>query len=70
MTIRSTFTPALATVLTSALLVSLSGCGMISSVIEQDRVDYRGAKKAAKLDVPPDLTQLEKDNRYAIPEAR
>ncbi len=70
MTIRSTFTPALATVLTSALLVTLSGCGMISSVIEQDRVDYRGAKKAVKLDVPPDLTQLEKDNRYAIPEGR
>ncbi len=70
MTIRKTFTPALATVLTSALLVTLSGCGMIGSVMEQDRVDYRGAKKATKLDVPPDLTQLEKDNRYAIPEAR
>ena len=70
MTIRKTFTPALATVITSALLVSLAGCGMIGSVIEQDRVDYRGAKKAPKLDVPPDLTQLEKDNRYAVPEGR
>ena len=70
MTIRKTLTPALATVLTSALLLTLSGCGMISSVMEQDKVDYRGAKKAAKLDVPPDLTQLEKDNRYAIPEVR
>ncbi len=70
MTIRKTFTPALATAISSALLVTLTGCGMISSVIEQDRVDYRGAKKATKLDVPPDLTQLEKDNRYAIPEGR
>ena len=70
MTIRKTFTPALATVITSALLVTLTGCGMIGSVIEQDRLDYRGAKKAAKLDVPPDLTQLEKDNRYAVPEGR
>ena len=70
MTIRKTITPAMATVITSALLVSLTGCGMIGSVIEQDRVDYRGAKKAAKLDVPPDLTQLEKDNRYAVPEGR
>ncbi len=70
MTIRKTFTPALATAITSALLVTLTGCGMISSVIEQDRVDYRGAKKASKLDVPPDLTQLEKDNRYAIPEGK
>jgi outer membrane protein assembly factor BamC len=70
MTIRTTFTPALATAITSALLVTLSGCGMISSVIDQDRVDYRGAKKAVKLEVPPDLTQLEKDNRYAVPEVR
>ena len=70
MTIRKTFTPALATAITSALLVTLTGCGMISSVVEQDRVDYRGTKKATKLDVPPDLTQLEKDNRYAIPEGK
>jgi outer membrane protein assembly factor BamC len=62
--------PALATALTSALLVGLTGCGMLSSVMEQDRVEYHGAKKASKLDVPPDLTQLEKDNRYAVPDAR
>jgi len=70
MTIRKKIKPALATALTSALLVSLTGCGMISSVMEQDRVDYRGAKKASKLDVPPDLTQIEKDNRYAVPDGR
>ncbi|HEY0064385.1 MAG TPA: outer membrane protein assembly factor BamC [Telluria sp.] len=62
--------PALATAITSALLVSLTGCGMISSVVEQDRVDYRGAKKAPKLEVPPDLTQIDKDNRYSVPDAR
>lgn len=70
MTIRKKINPALATALTSALLVSLTGCGMISSVMEQERVDYRGAKKASKLDVPPDLTQIEKDNRYAVPDGR
>jgi len=70
MTIRKTMKPALATAITSALLVSLTGCGMISSVVEQDRVDYRGAKKAPKLEVPPDLTQLDKDNRYAVPDPR
>src|SRR5688572_9718645 len=70
MTIRKTMKPALATALTSALLVGLTGCGMISSVMEQDRVEYKGAKKATKLDVPPDLTQLEKDNRYTVPDAR
>ncbi|CUI04870.1 outer membrane protein assembly factor BamC [Massilia sp. P8910] len=79
MTIRKTITSASATafppaatrgLVLSALMVSLSGCGMISSVIEQDKLDYRGAKKAATLDVPPDLTQLERDNRYSIPETR
>ncbi|WP_229477117.1 outer membrane protein assembly factor BamC [Massilia rubra] len=79
MTIRNTLTmakaPAFSPAATrglvlSALMVSLSGCGMISSVIQQDKLDYRGAKKAASLDVPPDLTQLERDNRYAIPETR
>ena len=54
----------------STLMVSLAGCGMIGSVIEQDKVDYRGAKKAATLDVPPDLTQLQKDNRYTVPDGR
>jgi outer membrane protein assembly factor BamC len=70
MTIRKTIKPALATAISSVLLVSLTGCGMLSSVMEQDRVEYKGAKKASKLDVPPDLTQLEKDNRYAVPDGR
>ncbi|MES3021079.1 MAG: outer membrane protein assembly factor BamC [Pseudomonadota bacterium] len=51
-------------------MLSLTGCGMIGSLIESDKVDYRGAKKAPSLEVPPDLTQLEKDNRYAVPDTR
>lgn len=71
MTIRKTFTPAATRGLVlSALMVSLSGCGMMGSVMESDKLDYRGAKKAAQLDVPPDLTQLQKDNRYAVPDGR
>ena len=72
MTIRKTTTPAHAArgLVLSALMVSLTGCGMLNSVIEQDRVDYRGAKKAGPLDIPPDLTQLQKDNRYAVPDGR
>jgi outer membrane protein assembly factor BamC len=71
MTIRKTFTPAATRgFVLSALVVSLSGCGMLSSVMESDKLDYRSAKKAAPLDVPPDLTQLQKDNRYAVPDGR
>lgn len=72
MTIRKTTTTAQATrgLVLSALFVSIAGCGMLGSVIEQDKVDYRGAKKAPVLDVPPDLTQLQKDNRYSVPEGK
>ncbi|WP_317204477.1 outer membrane protein assembly factor BamC [Janthinobacterium sp.] len=53
-----------------AVLVSLTGCGMISSVVGNDKVDYKSVKKASTLDVPPDLTQLQKDNRYSLPDAK
>ncbi|MGJ9417996.1 outer membrane protein assembly factor BamC [Massilia sp. CMS3.1] len=50
-----------------AMALSLAAC---TTVFESDKVDYRSSKKAASLDVPPDLTQLQKDNRYAVPEGR
>ena len=54
----------------SALLVSLTGCTFVGSVFESDKLDYRASKKAPPLDIPPDLTQMQKDNRYAIPDGR
>ncbi len=53
------------------LLAGVAGCSSISSMMEPDKIDYKSAGKAApksRLDVPPDLTQLKTDNRYAIPE--
>jgi len=50
-----------------ALMLSLTGCGMVQSVVGETKVDYKSAKKASTLDVPPDLTQLSKDNRYSLP---
>jgi outer membrane protein assembly factor BamC len=55
------------TVALTALALSLAAC---TTVFESDKVDYRAAKKAAPLDIPPDLTQLQKDNRYAVPDSR
>ena len=52
-----------------ALMASLTGCGMLGSVVGSDKVDYKSAKKASTLDVPPDLTQLQKDNRYSLPDS-
>ncbi|WP_408166713.1 outer membrane protein assembly factor BamC [Herbaspirillum rhizosphaerae] len=50
---------------------SLAGCSAVSNMLEGDRIDYKSAEKAKgpRLEVPPDLTQLQRDNRYAIPEA-
>lgn len=50
-------------------LASLAGCGSVNSLLEPDRIDYKSAGKAPTLEVPPDLTQLQRENRYAIPDA-
>ena len=46
-----------------ALVASLAAC----SALESDKIDYKSAGKAPTLEVPPDLTQLSRDNRYAVP---
>ncbi len=73
MTMRTTLHPvpskfAKRGLIAAAVMLSLCGCGMISSVVGSDKVDYKSAKKAPALDVPPDLTQLQQDNRYALPD--
>ncbi|XAH26205.1 outer membrane protein assembly factor BamC [Xylophilus sp. GW821-FHT01B05] len=47
------------------LALALSAC----SVLENDKIDYKSATRTNKstLDVPPDLTQLTRDTRYALP---
>jgi outer membrane protein assembly factor BamC len=47
-----------------ALTASLAtGC----SVLQEDKIDYKSAQKGSTLDVPPDLTQLNRDVRYQVP---
>jgi outer membrane protein assembly factor BamC len=69
MTIRkqNTLAPVARAVTLTAIALSLAAC---TTLFESDKVDYRGATKAAPLDVPPDLTQLQRDNRYAIPDGK
>ena len=52
-------------------LSCLVGCGSINSLMEADRIDYKSAGKssASRLEIPPDLTQMQRENRYAIPNA-
>ncbi|MFZ6742752.1 outer membrane protein assembly factor BamC [Undibacterium sp. JH2W] len=52
-------------------LAGLTGCSSIGNILEPNKIDYRSASKAttASLEVPPDLTQIRRDNRFSIPEA-
>ncbi len=50
------------TVVVAALTVLISGC----SILEEDKIDYKSAAKAPTLEIPPDLSQLRRDSRYAI----
>lgn len=52
----------------AAAMVSLAGCSSIENFLAGDRVDYRSPTiKPRPLEVPPDLTQLAQDPRYAAP---
>jgi outer membrane protein assembly factor BamC len=49
-----------------ALAVALCGCSTLQNVFSNDKVDYRqsGSNTGKPLEVPPDLSQLARDNRY------
>ena len=52
----------------AALGTLLSGCSSLDGWLAGDKVDYRSATPRTKgLEVPPDLTQLARDNRYQQP---
>lgn len=51
-------------------LVSLVGCSSVNSLLESDRIDYKSATEKSstpRLEIPPDLTQMQRDSRYALP---
>jgi outer membrane protein assembly factor BamC len=54
------------TAIALAALVLVSGCG---SIMDGSKVNYKteGGTKVVPLDIPPDLTQLTRDTRYAVP---
>jgi outer membrane protein assembly factor BamC len=46
----------------AALTCVLAGC----SSLEESKIDYKSASQAPTLEIPPDLTQLKRDNRYQV----
>ena len=52
-------------VATVTLCLSLGGCTVVGDWFSHGDTDYKGASKRTQpLEVPPDLTQLQKDSRY------
>ena len=47
----------------------LGGCSSLNTIVEGKSVDYESAKQGNPLEVPPDLTQLARQERYVIPGA-
>ncbi len=48
------------------LAIALAGCGMLP---ESKKIDYKSSGKVPSLEVPPDLSQIVRDDRYAVPDA-
>ena len=48
------------------LTMALTAC---TTTFEGDKVNYKSAKTAPTLEVPPDLTQLTRESRYSLPGA-
>ncbi|MBA3624971.1 MAG: outer membrane protein assembly factor BamC, partial [Methylibium sp.] len=48
-----------------ALVAGLAACSSINKTLEGDKVDYRTTgSKTVSLEVPPDLSQLQRDSRF------
>lgn len=50
----------------SLLAIALAGCGILP---DSRKIDYKSAGKAPTLEVPPDLSQISRDDRFLVPDA-
>jgi outer membrane protein assembly factor BamC len=48
--------------------LALAGCSWTGSFFTSDKVAYETAQSRPPLEVPPDLTQLPRDDRFVVPE--
>ena len=49
----------------SLLAIALAGCSVLP---ESRKIEYKSASKAPTLEVPPDLSQIARDDRYLVPD--
>lgn len=50
----------------SLLAIALAGCSILP---DSRKIEYKSASKAPTLEVPPDLSQVAKDDRFVVPDA-
>ena len=50
----------------SLLAIALAGCSILP---DSRKIEYKSAGKVPTLDVPPDLSQIARDDRYLVPDA-
>lgn len=48
------------------LAIALAGCSVLP---DSRKIEYKSAGKAPSLDIPPDLSQITRDDRYVVPDA-
>jgi len=56
--------------LMAAALLTVAGCGSVNALLEGDKLDYVSGSKsnANPLEIPPGLSTLPRDDRFAVPE--
>ncbi len=62
-----------AVLISTMVALSLASCSSFEELLDSDRIDYKSdvasQKPGRRLEIPPDLTQLQRDNRFMIPES-
>ncbi len=62
---HASLSPALRLALALAAACTLGACSTVNDFLAGDKIDYKSqSTKTARLEVPPDLTQLQRDSRY------
>ena len=56
-----------ASTLACCSIFTLVGCNVLNSFSNTDKIDYKSASKISTLEIPPDLTQLPKEERFNVP---
>lgn len=51
----------------AALPAMLGGCSYLGQTFTNDKVQYESSNSRAPLEIPPDLSQLPRENRYQVP---